>query len=455
MTFTMFVFIFFLFSDDCQRLSGFASNFPYSFYVYDLVSNKELAKCNEDMLLIPASTLKLVTSAYAFEKLGKDFRFKTEVSLLSKSSSYAEILLIKGGGDFTLGSENFSSSYFDVAQRIVNLIKGVGIKKLGKVILENKYFSFPHGSVEWQDIGNYYATSVSFFSINDNSYKIYFRSFEENKPVEILKIIPNIGLKFINNVYAASPSSGDNAYIYATPYSTFAVILGTIPSLKEEFVVKGAIFRPDIFFADYFCSFIKENGIDVEGCRVDEEVIDSKDVVLIDTIYSPTLSDIIKVMNKKSFNLYADSLLHFSLIKESKIGFDFNLEELTKFLNTNSIKNFRIVDGSGISRRNLFSSKNFVKLLSYVYRKEYFNEFYSSLPYHGDNEARSSAKIFRVDKADEIRIKSGSMSGVRSWCGYLKKGKKLYAFSFIFNNYLETSSVIQKAVEDYLSKLID
>ena len=442
-----------LFSNDCERISVYPLNFPYSFYIYDLTSGREVAKCKEDLLLIPASSLKLLTSIYSFERMGREFRFKTEIGISGKGNKNAKVLIIKGGGDFTLGSENFSSSYQDVAEVIFNAVERSGIKKIDNLVIENKYFRFPDGSVEWQDLGNYYATSVSFFSINDNSYKVYLRSFEEGKKAEVLRIVPDIGLKFSGDIYASSPTSGDNAYIYSTPYSNSAFLSGTIPALKEEFVIKGAIFRPDIFFANYLCIFLKERGISIGDCSVSEG-INVEDYSVIETIYSPKISEIIRVMNRKSFNLYADSLMHFALIKEGKIGFHFVKEDLYRFLSSLHIKDFRIVDGSGLSRRNYFTSKGFVNLLHHAYRSEYFREFYSSLDDQQDYESKYR-RSFRVYGADEIRVKTGSMSGVRSWSGYVKKGGRIYAFSFIFNNYLGSPSLIENLCKEYLSKALD
>lgn len=450
----LFIFIPFLFSDDCEKLSGFKSTFPYSFYVYDLSSKKEVSSCHKDLLLIPASSLKVLTSVYAFEMLGKDFRFKTDIALLDKDGEQAGMLVIKAGGDFTLGSENFSSSYRDIALRILNSVKNAGVRRIGKLVLQNIYLSFPDGSVEWQDLGNYYATSVSFFSINDNLYKIYLQSFQQGRAVKLLKIEPEVGLQFINEVYSGAVGSGDNAYIWATPYSSYAFISGTIPPLKEEFVIKGALFRPDLFFIEYLSRFMKENGVDIDKWEISTKEVDIKDGVVIDTIYSPALSEIIAFMNRKSFNLYADSLFHFALIKKNKLGVDFNKDELSRFLKSNGIENFYIVDGSGLSRRNLFSSQGFVKILSLAYNSSYFEEFYLSLVSGYDTNV-SERRYLKVKGADEVRYKSGSMSRVRSWCGYLKKKNKIYAFSFIFNNYLDEPSTLQRLVEEYLSKLID
>lgn len=440
--------------DDCRDLvSKFSHRFPLSFYIYDIKAKRVVKDCNSDLLLIPGSTLKIITSIYSFEKLGSDFRFKTEFFINGKKEDYVDAFIIRSYGNFTLGSENFNSSIEEVSNYILDLIKKNGIKKIERLYIENPYIKFPHGSIEWQDIGNYYSTSVSFFSINDNSYKLYFKTNDKGSKSILLKVVPDVGLSFTNLVYAAESNSGDNSYIYSTPYSTNAVIIGTLPSNKEEFVIKGSIFKPDAFFSNYLCDYLRSRDIYVDLCISTFSIVDSYEEISIGFLVSPTLAEIIKLMNKKSFNFYADSLLHFALIKEGKIGLDYNLSELSNFLAKRSIKEFRIVDGSGLSRRNLFSSKSFVKLLNYAYNKEYFNDFYSSLVGKNDKQATGYIKSFDIKNFDEFKIKSGSLNSVRSYCGYLKKGNKIYSFSFIFNNYLESPLYLQRIVEEYLSNL--
>ncbi|MGC8866592.1 MAG: D-alanyl-D-alanine carboxypeptidase/D-alanyl-D-alanine endopeptidase [Elusimicrobiales bacterium] len=442
MKFIILISSFLLSSDDCSYFdSKFKQEFAYSFSVYDLKESKIVKSCKKDMLLIPASSLKVVTSLYAFENLGSDYRFKTEIALSKNTKNHR--LVIKGCGDFTLGSENFSSSIDSVTLRIYEVIKERNIKKLEGVYVVNGYISFPDGSVEWQDLGNYYATTVSLFSINDNSYKIHFRTFDTEKPAVITKIVPHPGLHFINMVVAGSSFSGDNAYIKANPYSPNAVIIGDLPAMKDDFVIKGAVFHPDSFFADFICKYFKELGVEVGGCYSVDRYDDDYEVV--DTIYSPPLSKIVSFMNEKSFNLYAESLLHFAMIKSGVIGYERNIEELSSFLKKIGVEKFYIRDGSGLSRRNLFTADGFVKILDYAYHSNYFESFYLSLP---------SSERFKINGADELRFKSGSMNRIRSWCGYIRRDQKIYAFSFIFNNYLSQPSEIESAVVEYLEEII-
>lgn len=441
-------------NDDCKDIAlKFSSRFPFSFYIFDITSKKAVKECNSDLLLVPGSTIKILTSVYSLEKLGRDFQFKTEFIIKNRRNDSVNLFLIRPNGNFTLGSENFNSSIDDVASYILNIIKKNNIKEIDTLIIENPYISFPDGSIEWQDVGNYYSTSVSFFSINDNSYKLYFKTKNKGSKAILLKVVPNLKINFTNLVYAGSFDSGDNSYIYSNPYSDEAVIVGTLPENKDEFIVKGALFRPDLFFVNYLCDYLSKEGIDVKVCSSSSSVFDIKEGSVIDVLYSPKLVEIIRVMNKKSFNFYADSLLHFALIESGKIGLKYSLKELSDFLFRNSVENFRVVDGSGLSRRNLFSTKGFVRILNYAYEKDYFEDFYNSLVTKNDPQAKGSIKNFDISGVDDFRVKSGSLNSIRSYCGYVKKGSRVYSFSFIFNNYLDNPSYIEDIVKGYLSNL--
>src|SRR5678815_5951466 len=77
-----------------------------SLYVIDANTGQVVFDKNSQIGLAPASTQKIITSATAFELLGKDYRYKTEIGYLGKKqdSSISGDLIIIGNGDPTFGS---------------------------------------------------------------------------------------------------------------------------------------------------------------------------------------------------------------------------------------------------------------------------------------------------------------------------------------------------------------
>ena len=79
--------------------------------IVDLQTGSALFEMNAGKLMIPASVMKIITSATALEMLGADYRFQTKIGFageLLKTNELKGDLVISGGGDPTLGSEYFN-----------------------------------------------------------------------------------------------------------------------------------------------------------------------------------------------------------------------------------------------------------------------------------------------------------------------------------------------------------
>jgi len=428
-----------LYADYCEKISQKFLDAIWSFKIQN--EKKIIIDCNSNKLLIPGSSLKIVTSIYAFEKLGKDFNFKTEIMTDDVKDNTVEYFVVKGLGDMTLGSSNFNSSIDNVLNDIYSVIKSNGIKRIKNLLVDTSLLDdYPSSDWEWQDIGNYYAARVTALSINDNQYSIYFKTYNIGGRTDIVNIFPDPEIIFKNYVTALDPGSGDNAYIFSNPYCEKAVIKGTIPYRDDKFIIKGALLQPAKTFLNILYVFLKSKSINIEKSDVLYMPL-NKELKVIKTFYSPPLSQIIRVMNKKSFNFYAESLLRYSLLKNGVYGYRENIKEIEKFLKNIGIKRFKIVDGSGLSRRNLFSCDGFVKLLDFAKNKDYYDDFYQSLVYPGDMEAKGHIKNFGIKYNLKTRVKSGSLNAIRSYVGYIEDEGNVYSFCFNINNYIDRVNV--------------
>ncbi len=93
----------------------------------------------------------------------------------------------------------------------------------------------------------------------------------------------------------------------------------------------------------------------------------------------------------------------------------------------------RLADGSGVSRYNLSSADQFIKLLSYMYHSNKKDEFIYTLP----NSGSKSTLKDRLELSDsKIRAKTGHLSGVSCLSGYIFSDKYgPLAFSMLMNGY--------------------
>jgi PBP4 family serine-type D-alanyl-D-alanine carboxypeptidase len=151
------------------------------------------------------------------------------------------------------------------------------------------------------------------------------------------------------------------------------------------------------------------------------------------------LSEIISVVNKKSQNLYAEQLLvtiaaEYGRRASASAGIEVINNTLAKMgITTNE---FRMRDGSGLSRFNLISPHSVSLLLRYMSKHEFYPYFYESLPIAGvDGTLRSKMK--KTPAQGNVRAKTGTVGYVRNLSGYVESADgELFLFSFLVNNYL-------------------
>jgi D-alanyl-D-alanine carboxypeptidase/D-alanyl-D-alanine-endopeptidase (penicillin-binding protein 4) len=438
-----------------------------SLCVADAESGSIVMEYNPGKSLIPASVMKLITSAAALELLGPQYTFKTKIgytgSLNKRSGKLTGNIIIQGGGDPALGSKYFSDHYQDFLGSWVTEIRKLGIKKIeGKVVTDDSYYDFQPVPAKWlwEDAGNYYGAGVYGLSVFDNAYEIHFRTLSDSSQLFIKEIVPyECRYEFSNWLVAAGTS--DEGYVFAAPYSTNGWLAGTIPVNREDFVLKASITDPPFLIAKMLNGKLEIAGINISGypstIRLEQNKLPDKIVPVAETI-SPHLTDIIEVLNHESVNLYAEHLVK-ELGKKYKNNGSTNtgIEVIKDFLNDAGIKTegMFIEDGSGLSPLNAINTRELVNLLIYMKsRGTYFPEYYSSLPEAGKEGTLTDYFKDPVFNS-RLKAKSGSMTRVRSYAGYLTtlSGKEMI-FSIIVNNYTGPSQKVISDIEEIIKEII-
>ncbi|MEA3306730.1 MAG: D-alanyl-D-alanine carboxypeptidase/D-alanyl-D-alanine-endopeptidase [Elusimicrobiota bacterium] len=459
--------------NEIKKISGLKGieNAQWSLSVKYADNGKDVVSLNENQNLIPASILKIFTTAAALEYMGSGYRFKTKLyyrGQIKKGTLFGNMYIV-GGGDPSLGSHRVMNalSFNKVFAKWAAGLKRAGIKRIkGNIYADDSLFNgIPTSSTwAWEDIGNYYAAWPSALSINDNIYKLYFKpAKKEGEIAKVLKTAPHIpGLKFTNFMETGPKGSGDHGYIFNMPKNYRAVLRGTVPLGPEEFSIKGAIPDPALFCAQHLKKYLKGKGIEVKWNALKlskrKKYLEKK---LLAEIKSPPLKNIIFPTNKKSFNLYAELLLrHIAVINGRNGNLAAGLYTLKDFLSSNSIdvSEMKLKDASGLSRLNTVKAKNFTNFLVGLYNKKYFNDFYDSLVSPGEKGATGHIKRFGLGTFLEknIRIKSGSLNGVRAYSGYFRtKKNRLVAFTSIINNYSIKASEIDGLHQNLFLKIAE
>lgn len=423
--------------------------------VSDVRTGNKIINYNSHLSLIPASCLKIITTATALEILGSNYKFKTVLyedgHLLDDGTLYGN-LIVKGYGDPSL-----NSMYFPARENVISnfskVIKNRKIKRItGDVIADNSYFKAEIPSTWiWEDIANYYGATAHALSYKDNFYTLFFNSFSIGELTKIDRVYPlNLDLHFENEVVAAK-SNRDNAYIYGDPKTKFRFIKGSIPCNKKDFTVKGSNANPAIVIANDIADLIPHSDVHVSNVNITETLEKHK----IATYYSPSLAELIYVTNNKSVNLFAEHIFLSIGDKQYTPSYSISRERLLKLWKTKNISTagICICDGSGLSRSNLLTTTFVDKVLRYMFKSVNYNSFYRSLPIAATSGTLSNFAKNTLLKNNFV-AKTGTISKVRSMCGYLNtKTNKTLSVSIIVNNNDKSFSIVNKNIEKLLLEL--
>ncbi len=431
--------------------------------VIDLDTGKELFSHDADRALSPASSMKVITTATGLMILGENFRFRTEIQYdgnISEDGILNGNIYIKGFGDPSLGAGKPEGTlgYEEVNKLFVRKIKEKGIKKIsGKIIGDESYYQSPTlpASWQWEDLGNYYGAGVNALNINANTYFLDFQQRTNPgarpKVMNIEPYLPNIHI--INEVRTAARGTGDNCYIFGSPYTNTRFLRGTIPAGNGRFTVKGSLPDPAFTAAMLLLKTLEQEGISTlkiaSTSRLEGEGEGERKVIYSHS--SSPLINIIRTTNEDSNNLYCEAILK-AIAKKQKDDSSTSkgIEAIEDFWKGKglSLEGFFMNDGSGLSAKNALTSSHFTKILTLIHKdKEAYSLFRNTLPVSG--KTGTMKYMFRGTSAEgKIFAKTGSMTRIRSYTGYMDsaKGKKL-AFSIIVNNYEGESSAMREKLK--------
>lgn len=433
----------------------------------------EIFSVNAGTRLTPASALKLLTTAAALETFGPDHRFQTKLYAENQPDENGVLrgsLYLQGGGDPTLGSPRVqgAETWQTVVNKWTQAVKDAGITRVeGDLIADVSLFEGPSVApkVNWENIGNYYAAPASPLCFNDNSFKVHFSpQLRHGRPAEVSGTDPKMpALTLTSFVTTDGKNKKDNAYVYGAPRQNELEIYGTIPTNLTGFTISAAMPDSASFAAYALKEELEKQGIILTGeIQTARTAPDYAPMALLHTYQSPKLKDIIVIVNKRSFNLYADMLLRQLAVHAGQKGSIQNgLEELNKFLRKNKLAGAQdavIYDGSGLARDNLVTPRTLLHTLAFMTKSPNFTYYYNSLATPDDRgDLLLLRRFLKPYKAvSRVRVKGGTIDGVKTAAGYVtdKNGKQI-AFVLMANNLAGKNEAILRIHEDIIKKLLE
>ncbi len=415
-----------------------------SLLVIDAMNGNTVFSFGENLALAPASTQKIFTSIAGYEILGKQFRFKTSLACEGQliNGILKGNLVITANGDPTFGSWRWEQTRdSNIFKSFLEALQKKKIARVeGNLIIKTPSFrgaTIPGGWI-WEDIGNYYGAGAAGFNWRENQYDLILQSGAmEGSSVKLLSARPAYVLKrkFDNQLKAGAKGSGDNAYIYFPLGTESAFVLqGTIPAGESSFTISGSSPAPSL-------DFIQELKSRMGNTFKQATVKNVAGKLTPLTVWeSPPYDSMNYWFMKKSINLYGESFL--KIIALQKKGIASTSEGITvlqQFWKTAGVEEgaLQVLDGSGLSPQNRVTTRALATALLFARDRPWFASFYHSLPV-----------------INNLRMKSGSIGGARSYAGYhTRTDGTSYIFAIIVNNYTGNASRVVRKMWDVLDEL--
>lgn len=443
-----------------------------------------LASWNSGQRMVPASTMKLITTGMAIHCLGPDFKYVTRIahSGTVRDGVLDGDLYIVGGGDPTIASkDSIAIPRAKLFAQWKSFLDKVGIKKInGKVIGDGRYFDGPmvHDTWSYQDIGTAYGAGLNGLSFYENAQDFKVSAGASvGSPVNVTVSFPvTPWMKYEYPCRTAPAGTGDQLYLFNTEFLPYAEIRGSFAIDRkprtEEFSNRFGAYT----CAHYFCEYLKSTGIpvsegpaDIRLGRIRSNLSSNEcgpyasgvdNLNMLGQTYSPSLKRIARETNLKSDNFYAETLfrtlgrrLHHSASYDSSYV---AVGEVMKSIGV-STDDVRIVDGSGLARHNYISPYFFVRFLSAMMDSPAFGDYILTIGQPGNRHYESRLKDAPASVKSRVHLKSGSMNGVRCFSGYIEPsvGSKsdTIIFSIMTNNSLVPASRIDPIIDRIITLL--
>ena len=433
--------------------TGPAGKGQWGLLIVDPATSEVLYQQNADRYFVPASNMKLFTTALALGKLGPDYRFHTT---LETSGSIANGILngnltLVGRGDPNLSNRKFPYNLkeeFDgppekTLAELADAVVAKGVKEIsGDVIGDDSYFPRERYPSGWEidDMVWEYGAAISSIVVDDNTVALTLTPGDQpGSPVQASESPATGDFAVENDVTTSAPDAKSDLTLTREPGASLVVTKGTMPAggAPRKWVL--AVEEPAQHAATVLKHLLEDRGVRVDGvARARHEAAKKQEdpMVLAEHVSVP-LSDSVKLINKISQNLHAEMLLR-AVARQS--GTWATTDELMKvpqdFYASAGISPDDVMqsDASGLSRHDLVTPRAVVALLTFAQSQPWFEIYYHSLPVAGVDGTLED-RMKNTPAAGHIHAKTGSVEHVRTLSGFAETpaGRRLI-FSFLSNN---------------------
>ena len=429
-------------SDLGNLLRARVRNGTWGAIVTSVTRGDTLFRYNADMPLMPASTLKLFTTTLAFERLGTQYQFTTDIlrdGAIDADGTLRGSLILHGGGDPSLQARFLGGDPEAPMRALAQIVANAGVKRIaGDVVGDASAFenqTIPDGWLS-RYLHASYASRVSALSLNSNLLHVAINPSKAGQRAVVTLRPALTGPNIVNQVTTTGSGRGGKISVSRRTDGTI-VAKGWIGGRSTVRVYTVVVDDPALFATRAFVKALENEGIRIDGqVRLAEA---PEDAVRLGALSSPPVYQLATYMNGESDNHFAELLL-----RNASRGHNDNVtgsarlgnEQLRVLLAERAgvqPQAISISDGSGLSSLNRVTARALTQLLMYANDAPWAKEFHLSLPVAGQTETLRH-RMRSTPAQGNLHAKTGTTADVVALGGYVtSRTGELLAFSFLYN----------------------
>jgi serine-type D-Ala-D-Ala carboxypeptidase/endopeptidase (penicillin-binding protein 4) len=406
--------------------------------------------------MMPASTMKLVTTYSGLSILGPDYRWRTTAyadGAVDEQGVLHGNLYIQGTGDPKLVPEELID--------LVDKIRKAGITGIdGALVLDKRFFD-----PSTRDLPPFDDDATAPYNVGPDPLLYAFKSLTftltpSPDGTVAIDVLPALSQLQVDNELHATRGACVASETSATPTVTpepngtvAALFSGDYPLRCGMRSINLAVLDHSQFFAGGFLALWQQTGGTFNGTTREGPVPAGARVVA--THQSPVLSDIVRDINKFSNNVMARNLfLTIGAVKEKPPATpEKSAGTIRAFLNAAALPmpELALDNGSGLSRDEHISALSLADLLQRANASPVAQDFVESLPVAGvDGTMRNRLKSAPV--LGNAHIKTGTLRDVRAIAGYVagSDGVSYVVVSFINDAHAEAARAAHDALLEWV-----
>jgi D-alanyl-D-alanine carboxypeptidase/D-alanyl-D-alanine-endopeptidase (penicillin-binding protein 4) len=438
--------------DSIVSRPDFAAAF-WGIEVRSLSTGRTLYARNAEKAFHPASNMKLVTTAAALDAYGPGARLRTTVQAAGRLDGLGRILgevYLVGRGDPDLSARFTPGRPTAAFEEMADALVAAGVRRIeGRLVGHEGAFTGERRGADWswEDLAWGYGAEVSALSFADNLVEARLKPGERVGDPAVLETEPRHGCLTVSSsvttAEAAPPAPGapngddETVSLLREPGSNDVRLAGHVP-LGGTWEGRLAVGDPALCAARVFADVLEAKGIRVMGGVSTSSAPLPSDARVLATHDSPSMAEIVRVVNKTSQNLHAEMLLRLVGLKVEGEGSTEKghaaVAELAKRLGVPDA-GWGLADGSGLSGSDLLTPRGLVGLLAAMDRHPHAAAFRDSLPIAGV-DGTLEKRMKGTPAEGRVTAKTGALRLANALAGYVTtvRGERL-AFAIVVNNH--------------------